>query len=265
MKASIAELVRLPGVWRGGDLESAGAQATAATGHAPLDAELPGGGWPMGTLAEVLHDDSGIGEVTFLAGALARASEGERLVLWIRPPHLPYAPALAQAGLVLERCLVARPATREDALWTAEQALKSGACGAVLLWLEAPFASERSAPAPQRERANDYAALRRLQLAAGAGRAMAVLFRPSAAEKLSSPAHLRVALAAGKEGALRIRIPKRRGPPLAREVVLPLARPGVPRRAVEGARVTIASRRGAAQPGQPPLSPRERTLHLVGR
>ena len=210
MKASVAELAQLPGVWRGGELEHA-ARPVVATGHAALDRELPGGGWPTGTLTEVLHDTVGIGEVSFLAGALARASADDRLIAWIDPPHLPYAPALAQAGLALERCLVVRPAHRDDALWAAEQALRSGACGAVLFWLAH----------------DEYAWLRRLQMAAEAGRAMAVLFRSTAAERLSTPAHLRVALAR-EAGALRIRIPKRRGPPLVSPITLSIGRSSAP-------------------------------------
>ena len=54
-----------------------------------------------------------------------------------------------------------RPADRDDALWAAEQAMRSGACAAVLFWLPS----------------DEYAWLRRLQMAAEAGRAMAVLFR----------------------------------------------------------------------------------------
>ena len=201
----------MPGVWRGGELEHV-AHRVVATGHGALDAQLPGGGWPIGTLAEVLHDAAGIGEVTFLAGALARASEGERLVAWIAPPYLPYAPAIAQAGIDLARCMVVRPATREDALWAAEQALKSGACGAVLLWNES-----------QRAQVQEYAWMRRLQLAAQAGDAMAVLYRSSAAEQHSTPAHLRVVLTRDERG-LRVRIPKRRGPPLTKDLLLQLPR-----------------------------------------
>lgn len=208
MKAAVAELAKLPGVWRGGELEHA-AQPTVATGHAALDRELPGGGWPTGTLSEVLHDGAGIGEVSFLAGALARASEGGRMIAWINPPHLPYAPALAQSGLALDRCLVVRPANRDDALWAAEQALRSGACGAVLFWLGH----------------DEYAWLRRLQMAAEAGRAMAVMFRSTAAERLSTPAHLRVVLLR-EDGVLKVRIPKRRGPPLVAPVALQVGRRG---------------------------------------
>ena len=207
MKASVAELAKLPGVWRGGELEHV-VHSVVATGHAALDRELPGGGWPMGTLSEVLHDGVGIGEITFLAGALTRASEGDRFLAWINPPHLPYAPALRQAGIVLEHCLVVRPARMEDALWSAEQALKSGACGAVLSWLGESV---------------DYAVLRRLQMAAEAGRSMAVMFRSTAAARLSTPAHLRVMLAQ-EAGRLEVRIPKRRGPPLLVPIVLDIGK-----------------------------------------
>ena len=205
MKSTVAQLVQLPGVWRGGELEHV-SHPVVATGFARLDAELPGGGWPMGTLSEVLYDGMGIGEVSFLAGALARAAESDRLVAWIDPPYLPYAPAIAQSGLPLERCLVVRPASREDALWAAEQALKSGACGAVMLW-----------NAAQRTQTEEYAWMRRLQLAAQAGNAMAVLFRSTAAERHSTPAHLRVVVSREK-GALMVRIPKRRGPPLQKAI-----------------------------------------------
>ena len=207
MKASVAELAKLPGVWRGGELELA-AQPAVATGHAALDRELPGGGWPTGTLSEVLHDGRGIGEIAFLSGALARASQGARMIAWVNPPHLPYAPALAQSGIALERCLVVRPVNREDALWATEQALRSGSCGAVLFWLG---------------EWNDYAVLRRLQMAAEAGRSMAVLFRSTAAGRLSTPAHLRVAIE-HEDGALMLRIPKRRGPPLISPISLAMGR-----------------------------------------
>ncbi|MGE5616131.1 MAG: translesion DNA synthesis-associated protein ImuA [Bacillota bacterium] len=209
MKACIAALAQLPGVWRGGELERV-VHPVVATGWPALDRELPGGGWPMGTLSEVLHDGVGIGEVSFLSNALAAAARDERVVAWIDPPHLPYAPALAQAGVPLERCVVARPATPEDALWAAEQALRSGACGAVLCW----FAAK-----------NDYAWLRRLQMAAEAGRARAVHFRGTAAESQSTPALLRLVLSC-VNGELRFRIPKRRGPPLVESISLGLSRFG---------------------------------------
>jgi hypothetical protein len=250
VKASIAELAKLPGVWRGGELEQV-VHAVHATGHAALDAQLPGGGWPTGTLSEVLHEGVGIGEVSFLAGALARACEGERLIAWINAPYLPYAPALAQRGIPLERCMVVRPANREDALWAAEQSLKSGACGAVLLWIA------------EGKRQDDYAWLRRLQMAAESGRAMAIFFRPSSAEKLSTPAHLRVALAR-EDGLLKVRIPKRRGPPLEKPIALDIGfKPRHPGDAPPGrtpAKAVIPAPAGIQSPPE-----RARVLQFVPR
>jgi hypothetical protein len=52
---------------------------------------------------------------------------------------------------------------------------------------------------------------------------MAILFRSTAAERLSTPAHLRVVLSRDR-GALEVRIPKRRGPPLATPIRLAIGR-----------------------------------------
>lgn len=194
---------RLPGVWRGGAVDAT-APPGIPSGHARLDLELPGGGWPLGALTEILHDGVGLGEVSLLFGALARVAREGRAIAWINPPHLPYAPALASAGVALDACLVVRPATPEDTLWSADQALRSGACGAALFWL------------PER---TDYAWLRRLQMAAETGKALAVLFRPSCAASQASPAHLRLRVGS-RGGHLTVAVPKRRGPPLHTPIVL---------------------------------------------
>ena len=55
------------------------------------------------------------------------------------------------------------------------------------------------------------------------GDAMAVIYRSTAAERQSTPAHLRV-VAGREEGALKLRIPKRRGPPLTKDLLLHLPR-----------------------------------------
>jgi hypothetical protein len=200
---AIVDPAKLPGVWRAGEMDQA-VPPGIPSGHARLDMELPGGGWPRGTLMEILHDGAGLGEVSLLFGALKAVAEEGRAVAWINPPHLPYAPALASAGVPLDACLVVRPASSEDALWSADQALRSGACGAALFWL------------PEK---TDYAWLRRLQMAAESGRTLAVLFRPTSACVLATPAHLRV-LVACNEGQLMVSLPKRRGPPLVRPIAL---------------------------------------------
>jgi len=200
---AIVDPAKLPGVWRAGEIDRA-VPAGIPTGHAPLDAQLPGGGWPRGTLMEILHDGSGLGEVSLVFGALKAVADEGRAIAWINPPHLPYAPALASAGVALDACLVVRPAAAEDALWSADQVLRSGACGAALFWL-----TEKT----------DYAWLRRLQMAAESGKALAVLFRPLAALSQASPAHLRLEIGS-RGGNLTVKVPKRRGPPLHTPITL---------------------------------------------
>ena len=106
MNDALAELLRHPALWRGGD---AGAPETVPTGFRALDARLPGGGWPLATLIELLVPAAGVGEIRLLLPALRRLTtavgEEPRWVAWLAPPHLPYAPALADAGLDPARML----------------------------------------------------------------------------------------------------------------------------------------------------------------
>jgi hypothetical protein len=210
---SLAKILQYGKVWRGAGVSQA-AQPGVASGFAELDAELPGGGWPSGCLTEILPQHEGIGELRLLGPALARLAAAGRWLAWIAPPHLPYAPALAAAGIALERLFIVRTKKREDALWAIEQALRSNACGAVLAW-------------PERIR---YPELRRLQIAAGGSRALAMLFRPPSAADESSPAALRLKLETAA-GGIAVRLLKRRGAVLGKPVqvklapVVPLSRP----------------------------------------
>ena len=206
----LAELLQRQSVWRGGAPAIAVAPAgpAAPTGYAALDAELPGGGWPAGGLAEVLCRAEGVGELQIVLPALAALTSAGHRVAWLAPPHLPYAPALRAAGVRLDCLTVVHAPGRRDALWAAEQALRSGAFRALLLWL--PRA--------------DYPELRRLALAAQAGPGFALAFRPPEAGCESSPAVLRLALEYGEE-KFAVRILKRRGLPLAAPFPLPIERP----------------------------------------
>ena len=202
MPSLAAELDQHPGIWRGSEL--ARGCPGIATGFAALDAELPGGGWPCAALTEILPQHEGIGELRILGPALAQLAAQGKFIAWIAPPYLPYAPALAAAGIGLERVLIVKTAKDGDSLWAAEQALRSAACGGVLAW-----PSEIC-----------FAQLRRLQLAAEGGRCLAVLFRPTQAARESSPAVLRIGLATSA-GGLALSILKRRGAPLSRPILLP--------------------------------------------
>jgi cell division inhibitor SulA/protein ImuA len=203
----LAALLARPDIRRGGALARV-ANPSVPTGFRQLDAELPGGGWPAGSLTELLPVHDGIGELRLLGPALARLARDGRRLAWIAPPYLPYAPALAAAGIALESVLIVRTRAARDALWAAEQALQSAACGALLVW-----------PGEAK-----YAALRRLQLAAEGTRALAMLFRPRAAAGEASPAALRLALDTAA-GGIAVRILKRRGAVCLRPIAVDLGRP----------------------------------------
>jgi cell division inhibitor SulA len=165
-------------------------RAGESTGHAALDAALPGGGWPSASLLELLLPLDGVGELRLLLPTLVGLAQQGRGLLMVAPPYLPYAPALAAAGLDLDRLLVLRAEGR-DALWAAEQGLRSGACGAVLCWPNGA----------------DDRALRRLAVAAEQGDALGFAFRPLRALQQPSPAALRMEVMPGD----RVRVHKCRG------------------------------------------------------
>jgi hypothetical protein len=146
------------------------------TGFPELDALLPGGGWPRAALTELLVPSEGVGALQLLLPALARLSEQRRWIAWVAPPYVPYAPALAAAGVDPARVLLVHPRAGGDGLATVERCLRSGTCGAVLAW---PMAVEGSA-------------VRRLQAAAAEGRTWGILFRPDHLENHPSPAAQRL-------------------------------------------------------------------------
>jgi hypothetical protein len=185
--SSLADILADARVWKLKDASAAPARPVWSTGRSSLDARLPGGGWPTASLIEVLLDESGLGEVQLFLPALVACqhrtgTEDSPWIVFIAPPHEPYAPALAQQGIELGRLLVVRPNSATEALWAAEQALSSGVCAAVLLWLKG----------------TDDRWLRRLKLAAEAGGALGVLFRPGRHRFESSPASLRLLMTQGE-------------------------------------------------------------------
>lgn len=168
-----------------------------ATGFSSLDAVLPDGGWPQAALTELLVSASGAGELSLLLPILRQVCAQGRRVALLAPPWLPYARAWESLGLPLDKLLLVE-ATSSDLLWSAEQILRSGECGALVLWGQAAG------------RLLDQRALQRLQLAAAKGRTPGFLYRSQDAEDHASPAPLRLKLEA-HNGGLRIHFIKQRG------------------------------------------------------
>jgi protein ImuA len=178
------------------------------TGHGALDAQLPGGGWPVGAMTELLQSAPEAHAWQLLLPALAQAVQGGRgPVALIGAPHEPFGPALAADGLPLESLLWIRSDAAAARLWACEQALRCADMSAVLAWLPQARVGE----------------LRRLQLAAAQHESLLFVFRPAAMAASTSPARLRLQLAACAEDSAQIdvHILKRRGPPLAAPIQLP--------------------------------------------
>lgn len=146
----------------------------------------------------------GIGELRLLAPALAKVAH--KTIVLVQPPHTPQTIALASMGTGPSQAIWVKSKTSSDTLWAAEQVLRSGSCGAVLLWLN-HVRSE---------------SLRRLHLAAQAGETFFFGLRPLSVAQDSSPAPLRLSLRPAP-GGLEVEFIKRRGPQRDEPLFLPLS------------------------------------------
>jgi protein ImuA len=191
-------------VWRGN--AAVFARAVVPTGFQELDRSLPGGGWPLGAVTEIFVEGYGVGELGLLMPALAALTKenpatAKKWIAWVAPPFVPYAPALQQHGVNIDRLLMIHPsAGNKSRLWAIEQAVRSGSSAGVLAWI---------APADTGRDTEDVI-LRRLQLAAEDQGCWVVLFRPPSARLARSPAALRIRVSQAPATA-RVEILKCRG------------------------------------------------------
>jgi protein ImuA len=189
---AIANLLRTtPDVWSGHEVAAA---SSRDTGFSALNALLPGYGWPVSSLIELIPLMEGIGELQLLLPVLRTLCREGRDVVFICPPHIPYPPALANAGLPLNRIIWIDAKNDDEARWSAEQILREGIAGAILLW----------------SNATKDLSLRRLQVAAREGDSLLFLYRPYALLHSASPATVRIALRP-HAGLLHAEVIKSRG------------------------------------------------------
>lgn len=189
-------LLQQTGMWRASSLDCDYRQGIA-TGFHQLDEKLAGEGWPSDAITEFLLPRFGIGELRLLMPALSLLSKSQsRWQVWVSPPHIPYAPALVQAGIRLDRQLIVQPQSEEDTLWVLSKALASGACSLVMAW-------------PGRIRPEH---VRRLQVACRDGQCAGILFRSDQHIRTPSPAELRVRLHTGTDRARHHAVPNHAPP-----------------------------------------------------
>ncbi len=191
-------------LWRA-DTLALPANRVLPTGHAALDQQLPGGGWPVGALVEILQAHSAQNEWRLLLPALAGYGTGP--VVLVGAPHMPFGPGLSAQGLAQQRLLWIRALAPAARMWACEQALRCAQVDAVLAWLPQARADQ----------------LRRLQMAASEHGKLLFVMRPARVQTESSPAVLRLlaSLQPGGGDGVQLEILKRKGPPAAQPLQLP--------------------------------------------
>ncbi|OBS98604.1 recombinase RecA [Vibrio cyclitrophicus] len=176
-------------IWKG--LQSATLGSTTSTGYPQLDKQLDGG-FPTHGVIEV-ESQQGIGELRLLTPYLAQQNS-QKLAIFINPPGKIGAEFFSSQRIQLENILVIEPQRDLDALWAAEQCLKSGACHSVLLWgtnLE-------------------IHQTKRLQAASETGKCLQFHFKATSHNQLSLPVSLSMKLSSHAQG-LKVEITKRKG------------------------------------------------------
>jgi protein ImuA len=193
---------------------------TWPSGYPALDAQLPGGGWPLDGLVELLQDAQAVSTGACIwqllaVGLAARMADRRGVVVLVNAPHLPFGPALQARGISSERLVCVQADGAQSRLWATEQALRCADVLAVLAWL------------PQARRMQ----LQRLNVLAQDK--LLFVLREARARYEASPAPLRLLVQGGER--LEIQVLKRRGPPSMQ----PLDLPALPERL----RGLLASRR----------------------
>ena len=207
--AGAGQFRRLPpaveaAVWRANQLGQA-ATTVVPSGWDLLDTELPGGGWPLRSVTEVLAAQPSVLEWRLLSPALRKVVADGGQVVVVGPARNPHHPGLMHEGLDERQLVWIRAEAPSERMWVTEQLIRSNSAGAIVAWL----------PQARQEQ------LRRLQVAALACEGLVFLCRPTAARHEASASPLRVHASVGLDWELKVNVFKRRGPVHDGELVLP--------------------------------------------
>ncbi|WP_250658610.1 translesion DNA synthesis-associated protein ImuA [Alkalimarinus coralli] len=180
-------LARKQLVWKGHQTQPK--QNTQSCGYPILDEKLAGGFPATGVVN--IRSPLGIGELRVLMGTLSTQS---RLLVFINPPGSICAEFFYHQGYDLKKLLIINSRRKNEALWAAEQCLKSGACGAVLLW----------------QNVQEIHQIKRFQMACEEGDCVQFIMSPPTQNITSLPVSLNMQLTPHTQG-LGVSITKRKG------------------------------------------------------
>ncbi len=160
-------------------LETAGRPTGSliSSGCPAMDACLPGGGYALGSMVELVHGGGGcrhaempvrgVGTLSLAMRLGMEAMAGGKYMVLIDHQRQFYIPGVLGLGVPSERLIVLQPKTDADAIWGIDQSLRNTAVGAVVAMLH---------------RLEDRVA-RRLQLATEQGGGLGILVRDAQAAR----------------------------------------------------------------------------------
>lgn len=175
-------------LWQGSETQVE--QRSDSSGIKELDEKLTGG-FPAHGIVEI-QSLPGIGELRLIYPYLKQ--NNQRLTVFVNPPGIVHAESLQHMGIDLNKILIVTPQDHKQALWAAEQCLKSGACEQVLLWLDNLEVHQ----------------VRRLTVASETGNCLQFIFRSIQDSVFSLPVSLSLSLRP-VPGGLTVNVPKRKG------------------------------------------------------
>ncbi|WP_286267622.1 translesion DNA synthesis-associated protein ImuA [Thalassotalea atypica] len=189
MNKLIQELKKKQLVWQGSRKNIQPEQVPS--GYREIDEKLQGGLPKTGIID--IDTDMGIGELRLMMPYVAQLAQ-QRLVVFINPPAYISAEYLYREGIALAQVIIIQVELEKDALWAAEQCLKSGACCAVIQWYQNLAIHQ----------------VKRLKNATNVGESLHVLFKKQQQYALSLPVTLSMKLTTHSKG-VNVSIPKRKG------------------------------------------------------
>lgn len=153
--------------------------------YAELDQAL--GGWPVSGLVELQTEAMGIGELRLVLPALAALAEGEhshKLQVWLGAPSQLMPQGLGEA--FGQQLIVLNESRHEMKLWALEQLFGSGACSAIVFWVD----DLKPAQA------------KRLQIAAKESNTLGFMLSYCSAQSVSLPISLRMQVSLSENGLM---------------------------------------------------------------
>lgn len=164
------------------------------TGFKQLDDALQGGFPDYGVID--IRSQIGIGELRLLLPSMLNRQQKRptELISFIAPPMSVNSEMLAEFGFTLDEIIVVQPNLAKQALWSAEQSLKSGCCHTVIIWHLSLSVTQ----------------VKRLQIAAEKGNSLLFILRQPIQEHISLPVTLGLQLSPSQAG-IKAKITKRRG------------------------------------------------------